>query len=476
MRWEIVCFVGVLAIVLAEDNYLFETKYIDVPLDHFSFAQDTKFQLRYLINDTYHEDRGPIFFYTGNEGDIKNFAKNTGFMYDIAPTFSALLVFVEHRYYGESLPFGNQSYSSIDKLGYLSSQQALADFVYVIEALQEQYAHNQKNLPVIAFGGSYGGMLSSWIRMKYPSSVLGAIASSAPIWQLGGLTSCEIFNRITTSVYASFGTDKCTNGITNVWKTIRSFTKTAEGKANLTSTWNLCSPIKTDDDINQLIDWAAELIVNMAMVNYPYPTNFLADLPAYPVREFCNRLNSHKLNGDYDLLVAVVDGLGVYTNYTKTAKCNNINVTSPSLSDNGWNFQSCTDMIMPMCSQSSDMFENANWDFAEFSDTCYKQFKVRPRNLNVPLLEYGGKDIEAASNIVFSNGLLDPWSGGGVLRNINDRVRSIIIPDGAHHYDLRGKNDLDTEDVKYARNFHVRKIKEWLREYYSDPQVNLIKK
>lgn len=33
-----------------------------------------------------------------------------GFMWDIAPDFKALLVFAEHRYYGESMPYGNLSY------------------------------------------------------------------------------------------------------------------------------------------------------------------------------------------------------------------------------------------------------------------------------------------------------------------------------------------------------------------------------
>lgn len=92
-------------------------------------------------------------------------------MWDIAPEFNAMLVFAEHRFYGESLPFGKDSYKVISflahqqiscsfifsgkhkhankifcnlfwifkdaaHLGYLTSEQALADFATLIDHLK----------------------------------------------------------------------------------------------------------------------------------------------------------------------------------------------------------------------------------------------------------------------------------------------------------------------------------------------------
>jgi lysosomal Pro-X carboxypeptidase len=71
-----------------------------------------------------------------------------------------MVIFAEHRYYGQSMPYGNKSYES-PFIDYLTSEQALADYAYLITSIKKNESDAAQS-PVIAFGGSYGGMLSAW--------------------------------------------------------------------------------------------------------------------------------------------------------------------------------------------------------------------------------------------------------------------------------------------------------------------------
>ena len=43
------------------------------------------------------------------------------------------------------------------------------DYNELIKMIKVQYAdYGSKEKAVMAFGGSYGGMLAAWMRMKYP--------------------------------------------------------------------------------------------------------------------------------------------------------------------------------------------------------------------------------------------------------------------------------------------------------------------
>ncbi|XP_071372461.1 lysosomal Pro-X carboxypeptidase [Centroberyx affinis] len=447
-----------------EKTISYETLYFDQKIDHFGFLEDGTFKQRYLVaKKHWNQEGGPILFYTGNEGDITWFCNNTGFMWETAEELGAMLVFAEHRYYGESLPFGQESYSDSKHLNYLTSEQALADFAVLIRELKKSVPGAQLS-PVIAVGGSYGGMLSAWMRMKYPNIVVGALAASAPIWQFPGLVPCGDFYKIVTQDFARSGFN-CDVNIRRSWKAIDNVSSTGDGLQWLSEEFSLCSPLKKKDDSVSFKAWLQETWVNLAMVDYPYEASFLQPLPRWPIQAVCKYLGFDSAVSDYQLLHGISQAAKVYYNYTGSASCLNTSQTATgSLGLMGWYYQACTEMVMPMCTDGiQDMFEAQDWNFQAFSDECHTLFGVRPR-ADWARTVYGGKDIASHSNIIFSNGGLDPWSGGGVTHNITDSLVAIVIPDGAHHLDLRYNNDYDPPSVRAARAMEVAYFKEWIMQ------------
>ena len=169
-------------------------------IDHFTNhgAGSDTYQMRYLVDDTYFDkDNGPIIFYAGNEGDVYTFFDNSGFMTTtLAEKFGALVVFGEHRYFGTSMPFGDNSFDK-DNLKYLTVEQAMMDYVEFM--IDYKKTNGLEDRAVIVGGGSYGGMLSAWLRMKYPHVFQGALAASAPILFFEGYVSPNAYDDIATN-------------------------------------------------------------------------------------------------------------------------------------------------------------------------------------------------------------------------------------------------------------------------------------
>jgi lysosomal Pro-X carboxypeptidase len=148
-----------------------------VDQDHFSWVNDETFQIRYFTFDGYWGGPGsPIWFYAGNEANVEKYVNATGLMWENAKSASALLVFAEHRFFGDSWPCGSEEAAVSSCLHLLTHEQAMADYVQLLAALKETVGAEAS--PVIAFGGSYGGMLAAWLRAKYPATFAGAIAAS----------------------------------------------------------------------------------------------------------------------------------------------------------------------------------------------------------------------------------------------------------------------------------------------------------
>jgi lysosomal Pro-X carboxypeptidase len=108
----------------------------------------------------------------------------------LAEKWGGLVVFGEHRYFGGSYPFNDKTKAmQKENLKYLTVDNVLMDYVELLKMIKSQYGASFK--ATIAFGGSYGGMLAAWMRMKHPSVVQGALAASAPILYFHGAENNE---------------------------------------------------------------------------------------------------------------------------------------------------------------------------------------------------------------------------------------------------------------------------------------------
>uniref|UniRef100_A0A671KGN6 Serine protease 16 n=1 Tax=Sinocyclocheilus anshuiensis TaxID=1608454 RepID=A0A671KGN6_9TELE len=77
---------------------------IHQPLNHFDRKNDKTFPQQFFVNDVYWQrSDGPVFLYIGGEGPLSKFSVLFGHHVDMAERHGALLVALEHRFYGKSI-------------------------------------------------------------------------------------------------------------------------------------------------------------------------------------------------------------------------------------------------------------------------------------------------------------------------------------------------------------------------------------
>ncbi|RVW54370.1 Lysosomal Pro-X carboxypeptidase [Vitis vinifera] len=433
----------------------FVTYYYNQTLDHFNYKPESyrTFQQRYIMNSAYWggaNSSSPIFVYTGDEASITAVAAFAGFIVELASRFNGLLLYIEHRYYGDSVPFGSkdEAFSNTSTFGYFTSTQALADYAELITNLKKNLS--AENCPVIAIGGSYGGMLASWFRLKYPHIVIGALASSAPILYFDDITPGNAYHVIVTKDFRETS-ESCYSTIRDSWSEIDKVAAEPNGLANLSQIFMTCEPLNSSQELKYYL---ALCYVVSAQNDNP---------PAYPVKKVCDAIDGAPEGTD--IIGRVAAGL----NASVGPPCHFVYDFKPS-NRSEWIWQTCTEMVMPIGHGANDtMFQAWPFDLNNHTKTCQDLFGVTPRPRWITT-EFGGHDIKSvvgnfASNIIFSNGLRDPYSAGGVLQDISDSVVAIYTDKGAHCLDLSTPTATDPDWLVSQQEKEVKIIGLWLAEY-----------
>ncbi|MCJ1288982.1 hypothetical protein MMC34_000513 [Xylographa carneopallida] len=167
-----------------------------MPVDHFNPSDTRTYENRYWMNDTYYRKGGPVFFYDSGEAGVAGPQAAPTFFFaplELAIRYHGILIIWEHRFYGGSLPFEINETTGLPLAGYdaykyLNNEQATEDAVYFATHFQppgyseEEGAQlSSPSAPWIWIGGSYAGTRAARIRIRNPDVFYASWSSSGPV-------------------------------------------------------------------------------------------------------------------------------------------------------------------------------------------------------------------------------------------------------------------------------------------------------
>ncbi|XP_031281007.1 lysosomal Pro-X carboxypeptidase-like [Pistacia vera] len=313
----------------------------------------------------------------------------------------------------------------------------------------------------------WNAVLAAWFRLKYPHVAIGALASSAPILNFENMVSPYTFNAIVTKDFRS-ESENCYKVIKGSWLKIEEKASQHGGLKQLRKSFRIC---KNYISGNALHGWLYTAYIYAAMTDYPTPSNFLSPLPAHPVKQMCKAIDDPTTGND--TFAKLYGAANIYYNYSGSATCFDLDDDSDPHGLGEWSWQACTEMIMPTSGNNKEsIFPASEWNYTNRVNFCKYVFDAQPRP-NWITTHFVGHNIERAlkrfgSNIIFFNGLRDPWSGGGVLKNVSKTIIAIVAEEGAHHVDLRFSTSEDPKWLQDVRKTEANIIANWISQYYHD--------
>jgi len=217
----------------------------------------------------------------------------------------------------------------------------------------------------------------------------------------------------------------------------------------------------------------------------------MAELPGHPVNVACEKFSSDR-SSDLEIIASLGQAVGVWYNTSGEAgDCfdfDSVSTLDDEDDDWAWDYQSCTELILPSgMTGEADFFWEDPWDYETFVTDCRSWFPsvsmttassnvvgtsttsliIQPQPDFITTF-YAGyeQDYSQFSNMIFTNGGLDPWSVAGLptnLSSISPTMQSIVEVGAAHHLDLRAADsELDPIEVVAARVTIRQTIHNWL--------------
>ncbi|XP_037533989.1 thymus-specific serine protease [Nematolebias whitei] len=443
--------------------------WIHQPLDHFNRQDVNTFPQRFFVNEVYWQrPDGPVFLFIGGEGPIYEFDVLTGHHVAMAKEHGALLLAVEHRFYGNSI---NLDGLKTENLVDLSSQQALADLAVFHQYISESFNLSCRNT-WISFGGSYSGALSAWFRGKFPSLVFGAVASSAPVKAQLDFSAYNNVVGLSLMNEAVGGSEECLAKVQEAFVLVEA-ALTSGNCSQLAQDFGCCQIPKNPDDQVELMQNLADII--MGAVQYNEEGVLMS------IKQLCDVMtNSSDENeaemGTYNGLVQLsktyrfaTDEPCLDVSHEKTLKdLMDTSLHSSRTAERQWTYQTCTEFgFYQTCEDTTCPFSGM-FTLQTHTELCAKVFGISQHSLPTRIAftnSYYGGDDPHTHRVLYVNGGVDPWKELSVLqvRSEDAEDQTVFIQDTAHCADMASPKLTDRHSLRRARREIEHRVASWLR-------------
>ncbi|KAK9520507.1 hypothetical protein VZT92_020389 [Zoarces viviparus] len=438
-------------------------------LDHFNRLDFSTFPQRFFVNEAYwRRPDGPVFLFIGGEGPIYEFDVVAGHHADMAEEHGALLLALEHRFYGDSI---NPDGLKTENLSDLSSQQALADLAVFHQHISQSFNLSHRNT-WISFGGSYSGALSAWFRGKFPHLVYGAVASSAPVKATLDFSAYSNVVGLSLMKEAVGGSEKCLAGVREAFAAVEAV---MGGNASRVAVDFGCCQIPKDlDDQIELMQNLADIVMGTVQYN--------EEGVLMPIHELCGVMTNKS--------EAYVEETEAYNRLVKLAQIYHSSSEEPCLdishektvkdlmdttvhsgrrAERQWTYQTCTEFgFYQTCEDATCPFSGMV-TLRTQTELCLKLFGISQHSLPGRVAftnTYYGGDNPHTHRILYVNGGVDPWKELSVVQDRaeeGEEAQTIFIKDTAHCADMMSRRVTDRRSLQEARQEIEKHVDSWLK-------------
>nr|XP_060470543.1 thymus-specific serine protease [Panthera onca] len=441
--------------------------WLEQPLDPFNTSDQRSFLQRYWVNDQHWASRhGPVFLHLGGEGSLRPGSVTRGHPAALAPAWGALVIGLEHRFYGLSIPAGGLD---VAQLRFLSSRHALADVASARLALGRLFNVSSSS-PWICFGGSYAGSLAAWARLKFPHLIFASVASSAPVRAVLDFSEYnEVVSRSLTSA-AVGGSPECRAAAAAAFADVeRRLLAGGAARAALRAELGACAPLGRAEDRAELLGALQALVGGAAQ----YDAQAGAPLS---VRRLCglllqgggNRSHSAPYRGLRRAVQVVIHSLGQRClSFSRAETVAQLKVTESQVSgvgDRQWLYQTCTEFgFYVTCEDPSCPFSRVPALPSQL-ELCQQVFGLSTSSVAQAVTQtnsYYGGQTPGATQVLFVNGDTDPWHALSVTQASGPSASALLIPGASHCMDMAPERPSDSPSLRRGRQSISQQLQTW---------------